>query len=98
MADRLALPENHPSLAGHFPGHPVVPGVVALTELMALLRARHGPCRLRRIVKLKFHRLLQPGMQFEVLVKRVGEHRLHVRCERGGEVVISALLDCEFLG
>jgi 3-hydroxymyristoyl/3-hydroxydecanoyl-(acyl carrier protein) dehydratase len=96
MIDRLTLPENHPSLAGHFPGHPVVPGVVALTELMTVVNARHGPCRLRHIAKLKFHRLLKPGICLDVLTKRVSAHRLNVRCECGGEIVISASIDCEF--
>ena len=34
----VTIAANHPSLAGHFPGHPVVPGVVILGEIMNAIR------------------------------------------------------------
>ena len=34
----VTIGADHPSLAGHFPGHPVVPGVVMLGEIMKAIR------------------------------------------------------------
>ena len=34
---RFSIPSDHPCLAGHFPGRPIVPGVVILDEAVALI-------------------------------------------------------------
>ncbi len=34
---RFTISPDHPSLPGHFPGRPVVPGVVLLSEVLACL-------------------------------------------------------------
>lgn len=36
------MSENHPSLAGHFPGNPVVPGAVILNEVFMAME-KHWP-------------------------------------------------------
>lgn len=36
-AGRFCIAADHPSLPGHFPGRPVVPGVVLLDEVLACL-------------------------------------------------------------
>ena len=38
----LTIPSDHPALPGHFPGHPIVPGVVVLDEVIETLRRRYG--------------------------------------------------------
>ena len=36
-AGQFAIPASHPSLPGHFPGRPIVPGVVLLEWVLACL-------------------------------------------------------------
>ena len=33
----LTIPKRHPALSGHFPGHPIVPGVLVLDEVIETL-------------------------------------------------------------
>lgn len=55
------VPVDHPCLPGHFPGSPVVPGVVILDEVLAAIAARLGalPARLR-LAQVKFVQPLLP--------------------------------------
>lgn len=38
----LRIDASHPALAGHFPGNPIVPGVVLLERVAAALRTWRG--------------------------------------------------------
>ncbi|KGI76826.1 hydroxymyristoyl-ACP dehydratase [Oleiagrimonas soli] len=58
---------DHPALPGHFPGRPLVPGVVLLDELAALLQRERG-WRLARIVDAKFVAPLWPDRTAELRV------------------------------
>jgi 3-hydroxyacyl-[acyl-carrier-protein] dehydratase len=51
---------DHPCLAGHFPGRPLVPAVLILDHVATALRRGHG-LRLVRIVDARFNAPLRPG-------------------------------------
>lgn len=53
------MPVDHPCLAGHFPDHPVVPGVMLLEQVALALAAQNR--RYSRIVSAKFVQALLPG-------------------------------------
>ena len=57
----VSLPPDHPSLPGHFPGHPVVPGVVILDRVLAAIESVHGTLGGLRMPQVKFMRPLLPG-------------------------------------
>lgn len=50
---------DHPSLEGHFPGNPVVPGVVLLDAVVANVELATGR-RISRVQHAKFHSVLRP--------------------------------------
>ena len=54
----FAIPADHPSLAGHFPGNPVVPGVIVLDYVLSQLAWPLGVPR--RLSWVKFPRALLP--------------------------------------
>ena len=53
---------DHPSLPGHFPGHPLVPGVILLEQVAIALRAWRGQ-HLIRVLEAKFMAPLLPAEQ-----------------------------------
>lgn len=58
----LCIDADHPSLAGHFPNNPVVPGVVILDAVVAAAIAAVGTGHaLRRLPQVKFVQPLLPG-------------------------------------
>jgi len=50
---------DHPSLQGHFPGNPIVPGVVLLDTVIANVE-QATECRITRVQQAKFHSTLRP--------------------------------------
>jgi 3-hydroxymyristoyl/3-hydroxydecanoyl-(acyl carrier protein) dehydratase len=57
---------DHPSLPGHFPGAPLVPGVVILDEVVAALDEWRQDSQLRVIHNVKFLAPLKPEQLFTI--------------------------------
>ncbi len=73
----LCIDAAHPALPGHFPGRPLVPGVVMLEQVAQALRAWRGQ-RLARVAEAKFLAPLLPG---ETAVVRLSAADARVRFE-----------------
>lgn len=68
----LMVPVDHPAFAGHFPGDPVLPGVVLLDEAIHAVEMAVGvPLSGFQIASAKFQSRVKPGeilsIKYEIL-------------------------------
>ena len=93
------VPADHPSLNGHFPGAPIVPGVVILDEVVAALTEEQKGCRLVGIRVVKFLQPLKPGQPFTICLAGVvgAEKEIDFSCRVEGRVIVEGRLeiDCD---
>jgi len=87
VRESVRIAADHPSLPGHFPGQPVVPGVVLLDRVAAALRRAGAGC-FRRLVAVKFTAPLLPE-QDAVLSADVDGTRVRFRVERDGATILT---------
>jgi 3-hydroxyacyl-[acyl-carrier-protein] dehydratase len=93
----MALPHvftvgaDHPSLPGHFPGHPVVPGAVLLeAAIVPLLEA--GRCRVTHLEAAKFLAPVRFGEKVSVTFADIGAGRVNLDATTAGATVLRCRL------
>jgi 3-hydroxymyristoyl/3-hydroxydecanoyl-(acyl carrier protein) dehydratase len=80
---------DHPSLPGHFPGAPLVPGVVILEEVVAALDEWRQELQLSGIRNVKFLAPLKPEQLFTISLSAMTKDSGEVSfCCRAKERVI----------
>jgi 3-hydroxymyristoyl/3-hydroxydecanoyl-(acyl carrier protein) dehydratase len=80
---------DHPSLPGHFPGAPLVPGVVILDEVVAALAEWRQNSQLSGIPSVKFLAPLKPEQPFTISLSATSKGTGEVSfCCRAEERVI----------
>ena len=81
---RFSVPHDHPCLDGHFPGRPLVPGVVLLERVLEAVEAAHGPRGALGVPQVKFVQPLLPDEEAEVLlVEERVEGRVRLKLYKG---------------
>lgn len=69
IAESYVAPD-HPALTGHFPGYPIVPGVLLLNEVLSAIERHFGPTdRMWSWPVVKFLSPLRPGEPFSIKVE-----------------------------
>jgi 3-hydroxyacyl-[acyl-carrier-protein] dehydratase len=68
---RRRVPADHPSFPGHFPGRPILPGVLLLAEVMEALRGLGEPIAAGgcEIASAKFLSPVQPGDELTITLQ-----------------------------
>ncbi len=84
----ICIGSDHPALPGHFPGRPVVPGVVVLDQLVQAAEAGLGrPLCIVGLAQAKFLAPLLPEERARCSLQ-IERARLRFRVERGGRLLV----------
>jgi 3-hydroxyacyl-[acyl-carrier-protein] dehydratase len=93
-----AIPADHPSLAGHFPEAPIVPGVVILDEVTAALAEGCGDFQLTCICAAKFLLPLKPEQPFTIsfTTAKEQENRINFRCCTDSRILVEGRVELRY--
>lgn len=84
------FPRDHPAARGHFPGNPVIPGALLLSEVLHAIAAELDTHpRVVHIKVAKFLRLTRPGERVAIEYFRTGRGEVRFDCTVGGEPVLT---------
>jgi 3-hydroxymyristoyl/3-hydroxydecanoyl-(acyl carrier protein) dehydratase len=90
---RFTIPTDHPAMPGHFPGHPIVPGVVLLDHAISAIGAALGrsvdACRLS---SAKFPSPAAPGVPLDVAFEATASGAIRFSVCDGAREVASGVL------
>ena len=89
----VTIGADHPSLAGHFPGHPVVPGVVVLGEIMNAIRElANVKIEFVGMPSAKFMSPLSPGEPLMIRLEQQGDGTTEFTCTAGPRLIANGCL------
>jgi 3-hydroxyacyl-[acyl-carrier-protein] dehydratase len=92
---RRSITADHPSLPGHFPDAPLVPGVLILDEVLAALRDWQKHCQLTAIRTVKFLQPLKPQKPFTICLSTTNDDagRVNFSCRAKGQLIVEGQLE-----
>jgi 3-hydroxyacyl-[acyl-carrier-protein] dehydratase len=89
----LTIAAEHPALVGHFPGMPIVPGVVLLDEMLQTLAAQDGAAgTVWRIGAAKFVKLVRPGELLTLAHEQLDNGSIRFSIARDGQPVAHGVI------
>jgi 3-hydroxyacyl-[acyl-carrier-protein] dehydratase len=95
----LRFGSEHPALAGHFPNHPIIPGVLLLDEALhaleraASLQAVVAAGTYWHIASVKFHRAVQPDEALRLECSELSGGSLRLEWHAAQTLVMSAAVE-----
>lgn len=87
-----SVPADHRSLAGHFPGNPVVPGVLVLDLVAQAACAALGEVNITCVRAAKFTAPLLPEQQLDIHLDW-DDSLIRFRCEHAGWLLAQGSLE-----
>ncbi|HLQ11872.1 MAG TPA: hypothetical protein VK130_01340 [Steroidobacteraceae bacterium] len=89
----LDIPADHAAFAGHFPGNPLVPGVVLLDETLYSVARAHGVAPGKcTICAAKFLSAARPGERLQLALDAGDSGQLRFTIHAAERIVASGIL------
>jgi 3-hydroxyacyl-[acyl-carrier-protein] dehydratase len=86
---------DHPAAQGHFPGDPIIPGAVLLSEALKAIETRLGvilsPCR---IEAAKFFYPTRPGDRIRIEFTGLAPDEIKIACSVEEKTVLTGVVKC----
>lgn len=91
---KFCIAAEHPALPGHFPGQPLVPGVLLLEQVAQALRTWRGE-RLVRVLEAKFMAPLLPGQEasLQLAQSKTNDARVQFQIQRDGILLARGMVE-----
>lgn len=83
---KLRIEAEHPALAGHFPGEPLVPASVLLGALHDIISELYSDCRVGTLQHAKFFSPLRPAQDANIEIESQ-DHLIQFRIWRGTDII-----------
>ncbi len=95
-SETLHVPASHPALPGHFPGNPLVPGVVFLAGVIAAAeRLYEGRVRVTGMPSVKFLMPVCPDQEVLLMLMPAAAGLLKFECRLGESLVATGGIELE---
>ncbi|MBK1723547.1 hypothetical protein [Thiocystis violacea] len=93
-SESFLIAPDHPACSGHFPGRPILPGVVLLAEAANRIAASLDldPALAWQINRVKFLRPAFPGDSLQLHWERAAKGNIDFRIERAAEALAEGSL------
>lgn len=93
---KLTFSASEPFFRGHYPGHPVTPGVMLIDRAVKAAKQMVGRnFVLKGVRKVKFSKPVLPDEPVSLLIEQLGENEVSYLFSRDGEPCASGILAFE---
>lgn len=97
VLERVLQPD-HPASRGHFPGNPIIPGAVLLSEtIMAIEHRLNASLVPFQVISAKFPHPARPGERVVIELTRSAAGELEFACSVEGRPVLTGRMSCRAL-
>jgi 3-hydroxymyristoyl/3-hydroxydecanoyl-(acyl carrier protein) dehydratase len=87
---------DHPAAQGHFPGNPIIPGAVLLSEVLRSIEAEIGKSLSPyRITSVKFFHPTRPGERLSIEFSGAVQNQIRFTCIVATKTVLAGAVMCD---